>query len=421
MYRLFLTGLIAVASTSAFALDWRGNISYELTYFPESSVGTDNWNFNSSFGADVELSHDLADNVFLTFHPFARWDQQDDERTRAGARELLLTTVGDTWEFNAGLGTVFWGVTESRNPVDIINQTDAIEDLTGDEKLGQVMLNLKWFTDSIGEFEAFLLPRFEERTFIGTNGRPFPGINIDTDLTTYESSEAEDNIDFALRWANSFDAWDIGLHYFDGTSRDPVLLPVVTETGAVLAPRYSLLRQVGIDAQGLYGDLAIKTETIHQSGDEIENHAESVTGIEYTLVGFLSPLQENDKLPEEWCTPDVRNPFKRLACNDRMDLGLVLEYLWDQRGTDSNQLFQNDLLAGLRFAFNDTATSDALFGIVQDLDNGATTLSIEASTRLFDSYRLKVFGQQFLNTSDDTVLNAFENESFLQVDLTYFY
>ena len=410
-----------LASTSASALDWRGNVSSELTWFPAYSTGAKNWKLNTSIAADVELTQDLADNIRLTVHPFVRWDQQDDERTRAGVRELLLSTTGETWEFNAGLGAVFWGVTESRNPVDIINQTDSVEDFTGEEKLGQLMLNLKWFTDSYGEFEAYLLPKFEERTFIGENGRPYPGITVNPDLTTYESSEGSDHIGYALRWTNSFDAWDIGLHYFDGTSRNPSLIPVVTDNSAVLAPRYPLLKQVGIDAQGLYGDLAIKTETIHQSGDEIESHVETVTGVEYTLVGFLSPLQENEKIPGSWCTSETRNPFKKLACNDRMDLGLVLEYLWDQRGNDSNQPFQNDLLAGFRFAFNDAASSDALFGIVQDLDQGATTISFEASTRLFESYRLKILGQKFLNTKDDTVLNAFEKESFLQVDFSYFF
>ena len=417
--------ILAVAgglvSTGADALDWRGNVSSELTLFPQFSVGTENWKLNTSFAADVELSQDLTDNILLTAHPFIRWDQQDDERTVAGVRELLISIAGDTWELNAGLGKVFWGVTESHNPVDIINQTDFVEDLTGDEKLGEPMLNLNWFSDNYGEFGVFLLPQFQERTTIGENGRPTPGIAVDRSLTTFESSDGDDDFGYALRWTRSFDTWDVGLHYFDGTSRNPTFIPVISDTGAVLAPRYSLLRQTGIDALGLYGDLAVKAEVIYQTGGEIESHAVAVTGIEYTLTGLLSPLQENDKLPEDWCTPDVRNPFKKLACNDRIDLGLVLEYLWNQRGTDSNQLYQNDLLLGFRFAFNDAATSDALFGILQDLDGGATTLSIEASTRLFESYRLKVFGQQFVNTGSDTILDVFDRESFLQVDFSYFF
>jgi len=423
MHYLFLqVAVLLVASNTAVALEYRGNVSSEFTYFPESSVGTDNFNFSTSFAADVELSHDFADNVRLTVQPFARWDENDGERTHADFRELLLSTTGDTWEFNAGIGTVFWGVTESENPVDIINQTDLVEETTGDDKLGQLMLNLNWFTDNYGDFEAYLLPKSRERTFAGINGRPFAGIIVDPDLTTYESGDGDEHISYALRWTRSFDTWDVGLHLFDGTARDPLLIPTLTGTSAVLAPRYPEISQVGIDALGLFGDLAAKAEVIYQTGDEIDSHAQSVTGIEYTLVGFLSPLQENDKLPAEWCSPDTRNPFKRLACNDRIDLGLVVEYLFDQRGrTTAAQPFQNDLLAGLRFAFNDAASSDALLGLVQDLDGGATTLSLEASTRLFASYRLTILGQSFINTDGDSVFNVFENESFIQLDFSYFF
>ena len=418
--RELLSGTLLCLCSTALALDWRGNASTELTVFPEDSVGIDNWNVNASFAAEVELNHDLTDQTRLIVHPFIRGDFRDNERTRAGLRELLISTAGDTWEINAGIKTVFWGVTESHNPVDIINQTDSIENLDGDEKIGQPMLNVNWFSD-FGDFEAYLLPKFKERTFTGPEGRPFAGIAVDTSLTSFESSQGDDNIDLAFRWAYSFDSWDVGLHYFDGTSRNPTLTPIVSGTTPVLAPRYSLIRQVGIDAQGLYGDLAVKAEVIHQTGDEIESHAEAVTGLEYTLVGLLSPLQENEKIPLEWCDPDNRNLLKKLVCNDRMDLGLVLEYLWDQRNDTSNQLFQNDLLAGFRFAFNDAATSDALLGLIQDLDDGATTISIEASTRLLESYRLTLLAQQFLNTDDDPILGGFKNESFIQLDLSYFF
>ncbi len=421
-YALLCSALfLASIHSSALALDYRGNVSAEVTYFPSQTEGLDNFRFSTSVAAEVELSHDFADNVRLTAHPYARWDQQDDERTVLDLRELLLSTTGEFWEFNAGITTVFWGVTESENPVNIINQIDTVEDLAGDTKLGQLMLNFKWFTDNYGEFEAYLLPRQREATFIGANGRPFPGITVDPGLTTYESSRGAEHVDYALRWTRSFDIWDIGLHFFDGTARDPILTPVITPTSAVLAPRYPLLKQSGIDAQGLFGDLAVKAEVVGKTGNEIDSHIQAVTGIEYTLVGLLSPLQEKDKIPVEWCTPDTRNIFKKLACNDRIDLGLVLEHLWDQRGRSSNQPFQNDLLVGFRFAFNDAATSDALLGVFQDLDGGATTLQIEASTRLFESYRLTALGRAFANTEGDTILNTFENESFLQLDLSYFF
>ena len=397
--------------------DIRGNVSAEGTYFISDAATAADWQANGSLSADIELYQQIADNVSLTIRPFARVDHQNEDRTHADLREFILTTNGDSWEFSGGLGQVFWGVTESRNPVDVINQIDNLESVDGSDKLGQLMLTFKWFND-YGDFELFALPHFRERSYIGSGGRPFPGFSINRNATQFESSDETRHIDTAIRWSRSFDSWDLGLHYFSGTARDPALIPV---SPTELAPRYQQMQQTGIDALGIYGDLNVKVELIHRTGDEIADHAEAVTGLEYTMVGALSPLQENELLPEQWCTEESRNPITSFLCNDRLDLGLVLEYLWDERAEESTQPFQNDLLAGLRFAFNDERSSDALVGIIKDLDHGSTTFSLEASTRLFESFRLSTELRTFSNTSDDPFLRSLADEDFVRLELSYFF
>ncbi len=396
---LGLAALPLILATDSHAVDWRGNVSTELTYFPEYSADRENWKSRASIAADVEIFHDFSDEVTLTVHPFARIDQRDDERTHTDFRELILTTTGDNWEFSGGLGTVFWGVTESRHLVDVINQTDGVDSVDGEDKLGQLMLNLNLFRD-VGEFQFYLLPHFRERTFAGIDGRPFVGALVDEGRAQFESDRGDRNIDGAVRWSQSYDYWDVGLHYFNGTARDPLLTPVVsngallTQDGVVvLAPRYIQMEQVGLDAQGLYGDLSVKAEIVGRYGDEIDNHVELVSGIEYTLVGVY----------------------------ERIDLGIVAEYLWDERGDEATHPFQNDLLAGFRFALNDERSTDALLGIIQDLDGGATTLSLEASTRVFDAHRLSLEARHFANTSDDASFAAFRDESFIKLDFSYFF
>jgi len=113
--------------------------------------------------------------------------------------------------------------------------------------------------------------------------------------------------------------------------------------------------------------------------------------------------------------------LRRLICNDRMDLGIVSEFLWDERQENAGHPFQRDLLLGLRFALNDEASTDALFGVIQDLDGGATSVSLEASRRIGDSFRLGVEARHFANTDDDPALTAFENESFLRLELAYYF
>jgi len=69
-------------------------------------------------------------------------DEHDDNRTHGDIRELSWIHVGSNWETRVGVRKVFWGVTEGRHLVDIINQTDAVDQVDGEEKLGQPMINL---------------------------------------------------------------------------------------------------------------------------------------------------------------------------------------------------------------------------------------------------------------------------------------
>ncbi|HQV22296.1 MAG TPA: hypothetical protein PLJ88_04325, partial [Agitococcus sp.] len=43
---------------------------------------------------------------------FARYDEQDSHRSYADIREALWTYAHQQWQLRAGIGQVFWGVTE---------------------------------------------------------------------------------------------------------------------------------------------------------------------------------------------------------------------------------------------------------------------------------------------------------------------
>ena len=95
---------------------------------------------------------------------FGRYDAQDDRRTHADLREAYLSWVGDSWDLYVGSRQVFWGVTEFEHLVDIINQTDQVEDIEGEVKLGQPMVNLSLVRDW-GIVDFFVMPYFRERTY----------------------------------------------------------------------------------------------------------------------------------------------------------------------------------------------------------------------------------------------------------------
>ena len=72
---------------------------------------------------------------------------------------------------------------------------------------------------------------------------------MDHKLTSYESAAQEWHLDLAGRYSGSFGPLDVGLSVFDGTSRDPSLLPTLVGDEFVLAPHYEQIRQLGLDTQ----------------------------------------------------------------------------------------------------------------------------------------------------------------------------
>ncbi len=110
------------------------------------------------------------DRQSLVFTPFLRVDSADGRRSHFDLRELTYQWVFDDLELRAGIGRVFWGVTESYSLVDVINQTDMIEDVDLKEKLGQPMVNLTLIRDW-GALDFFAMPGFRERTYPGRTGR----------------------------------------------------------------------------------------------------------------------------------------------------------------------------------------------------------------------------------------------------------
>ena len=118
----------------------------------------------------------------------------------------------------AGVDKVFWGATEVYHLVDIINQTDNVENRDGEQKLGQPMFKVSLERDW-GVLDLFLMPYFRERTFSSAEGRPRSQPRVAAELTEYENSREEYHPDVALRWSSNLGDWDLGIAHFHGTGR----------------------------------------------------------------------------------------------------------------------------------------------------------------------------------------------------------
>lgn len=377
-------------------LSLSGNIAVETrSYLQDSLYVDDAADYSASLAVQPELYLGWQDDAHsLTVTPFVRVGDRDEERNHADLREFMwLSAVGD-WEVRAGIGKVFWGVTESRHLVDVINQTDFVENPDGEDKLGQPMVNLNWYS-AFGTVELFVLPMFRERTFAGEDGRPRGPLIVDTDQDAiYESDDEDTHLDVALRWSHYIGDWDIGLSHFSGTDRNPVFTTGLNGQGdAVLIPVYNLMDQTGVTLQAILGDWLWKLETTYTQSQGTE-YSEAVMGFEYTRVGIFETA---------------------------VDLGMIAEYLYDDRGDDAPQPFNNDLMLGLRWVFNDMQSSEILMGTIVDLDGAAIFTSIEASRRLGQSWKLSAEYRSQQDVADTDPLYPFRNDDYLQLDLAYYF
>jgi hypothetical protein len=391
-------GLVSAETPGAGNWDLGGEGAVTFRYFPYDPLFPEQK--SSTVSPSVLLAPELlyqwnAGLDRFTFTPFARLDSHDNRRSHVDIRELNWVHQSDDWSLLLGVGKVFWGVTESRHLVDIINQDDWVEDIDGEDKLGQPMVNLT-LERGWGALDFFFLPYFRKRTFPGSNARlrgPYPIL-----LTaSYESNNEEWHPDWALRWSHTLGEFDVGVAHFRGTSREPRFLPLTTADGLKLAPRYDIIDQTSLDLQWTRDAWLWKLETIGRRGHG--DYFGAVTGgFEYTFY----------------------QTFQSAA-----DLGLVVEYLYDGRSDDPTLApftsYDNDLFTGARLALNNIADTQILGGTILDTANAETFMVIEASHRLGNRWLVDVEARWFLNTDQNGFTAAFRDDSFLSLGLKWFF
>lgn len=371
--------------------EWSGNMGIEgRGFWDDGQFAGQGDNLTGSVSFQPEFRHQWSNgNSGITFVPYARIDGTDDERTHADIRELYFLQVRDDIEFRVGINKVFWGVLEFQHIVDIVNQTDAVENIDGEDKLGQPMLHLSVNRD-LGLFEFFILPYFRERTFPGKHGRLRSGLVIDTDNARYQDSDEQNHIDYALRWSHYFGNYDVGLSWFDGTARQPLLQ--LSPDRLSLIPFYQQIEQTGLDFQYTGEEWLWKAETIYTQ-DLNDSNWSSGIGFEYTFTGIKE-------------TP--------------ADIGILMEYYHDQRSANL-AAFQNDLFMGSRLVLNDIQSTEFLLGLGYDLDDQSRTIRLESSRRLGDSMKLNFEAQYFSQINENNRLYAFSQDSYLLLELVWYF
>ena len=426
LLRQTLVALLVLPSLAA-GWEFRGETGLEGRYFTQASpYEAADYSTNSSLYLKGEVFHEWnnRDDQFI-FIPYARVDENDSERTYADIRELSWIHVGSGWESRVGIRKVFWGVTEGRHLVDIINQTDLVDQVDGEEKLGQPMLNLSTVRDW-GIVDLFVLPGFRERTYAGEEGRPRTPLPV-SDHARYESGAEDKRVDVAFRYQQYFNnGLELALSHFSGTSREPLLLPEALSpqqlqslllTGSLpagsdpeLVPLYNVIDQTGLELQYLNNGWLWKLEAITRSGQG-DRFTALDGGFEYTQVGVL---------------------------DSAADLGWLLEYLWEDRDELLASPFQDDVLLATRFTFNDVASTEILAGVIYDLENDEKAINLESSRRFGNNLKASLEARFYTDTAkplsaselylsalqgraENPGLSPVSRSDFIQAEVVYYF
>ncbi|MBL4802026.1 MAG: hypothetical protein JKY45_09030 [Emcibacter sp.] len=371
-----------------------GYVEVEARGFVQSSprMGPKDWTVSFALEPLLEYVSQSSSSQFM-FRPFGRVDVNDRDRSHFDIRELKWTGTLDSWQVTVGIDTVFWGVTESAHLVDILNQDDNLEDIDQEDKLGQPMATVSYDSE-FGVFSAYLMTYFRELRYPGSKGRFSLPLPVDYTQTQYEAASDKWHTDWAVRWAHVIGNVDVGLYHFRGTNREPELVMGMDLGGnPVLIPRYNLINQTGLDLQATFDDFLIKFEAVRRAGTGQDFWA-MAGGMEYTFYG--------------------------IGGGDS-DIGVLTEYLYDDRGNGATTPFEDDLFMGVRWAANDMDSTEVLVGAIFDLDTSAKFVNFEGSRRIGDNWKVTFDARFFLGVPMTDPIFPQSRDDFFQIRLARYF
>ena len=73
------------------------------------------------------------------------------------------------------------------------------------------------------------------------------------------------------------------------------------------------------------------------------------------------------------------------------------------------------------FAFENRASTDALIGVIEDMETSARLITAEASRRFGDNWKLIINSWVFSNQPEDDLLYSMHEDDFLQLEIAYYF
>ena len=390
----FLAGVTWLPASAETAFDQleveqRGEITVEASWYPRTAKHTGQKDSFLHLEAKPEILV-YGDTAEAQLQP--RFSGGTSGAGQIDFREAHVSGRVGELDYLVGSTILFWGKVESYNPVDVVNALDYSRGLMRNEKRGAPMVRLSW---PVGPGQVDLLAiDFVENIYPDNSLRERPALPVTDTTAGFSGGAARDEIATAARWSGYFGDIDLGISWFRGTGHAPRLLP---QSDGTLKPDYSRITQLGLDIQSLHGDSAVKAELIHRRGQydrlgSTDSYGAGVIGVEHNLYD--------------------------LAGSGR-DLVLIAEYARDERRGRSHSGFQNDLVLGGRWLWNDVEDTEILTLLSHDLDNAAQTLTVTADRRITDALSFEATVRWPQRLGRDPTGAALSRDSAIIASLTY--
>ena len=363
-----------------------GTLSSRLDFYPENADGT------ASEGRSVEVKidafHDF-DESRIVGEFIVREDEKDSGRRITEARQAYFRTPFAGFDVFLGNRQEFWGKTESKNVVDLINQSDAAANEGKSGKLGALSISAERYVD-IGDLQLWYISGFREKTFNDSDAHPSSGLTVNS--AQYARKDGKDADDFAVRLSSFAGDWDLAGSVFYGTARDPIL--TVAVGGKALNPYYALQKSIGLEAQYTGDATLLKWESLHGTQSSLigtHNFSAAVAGIEYTYYRSFET---------------------------KLDIGLIGEVQHDDRPQAAANQFG---VAGVRLVFNDIADSNILFLLSADSKMDQSIVSLEASQRINDVTSVKLTSQFYNARTTTSAYGQLSDDDAVTLTLNMFF
>ena len=378
--------IVLLLAQPVFAGEVNGTLSSRLDFYPNNAVGT------TSEGRSVEVKidafHDF-DESRIVGEFIIRGDEKDSGRRISEARQAYLRSPLAGFDVFVGNRQEFWGKAESKNVVDVINQSDAAANEGKSGKLGAPSISAERYLD-IGDLQLWYISGFREKTFNDIDAHPSSGLTVSS--AQYARKNGKDADDFAVRLSSFTGNWDLAGSIFYGTARDPILS--VANGGTALNPYYALQKSIGLEAQYTGDATLLKWESLHGTQSSLigaHNFVAAVAGIEYTYYG----------------------PFETM-----WDIGLIGEIQHDDRPQAAANQFG---VAGVRLVFNDIADSNILFLLSVDRKADQSFVSLEASQRINDVTSVKLTSQFYNASTAKSAFGQLSDDDAVTLTLNMFF